>query len=415
MSYKNILGAIADAKRGDMDKVEKVASAMFNDASLNKINEFQLIASQNPQWSARFNKALKLDEKNQVKSYSKEDLKAQFSLMDPGFNKLTKEEQDEKVIKFTATTGSDTSGTNVAVDGVIPTNILQVEDYLFRKDAGILSNFTTINDTKETQMPEFDVDPVAESLAEAGSSTERGINKFDNDDYTLNPNKKFQVHTRVNELALRKGTPEYFALMRAKLVRSVQSLLVNQSFTGNNAGQNLHGMLVTVGSGANTRGSFDVTADLATTTPFEKLVEMLGKLPDDLGEEEMKEYSWVMSRNTFYNTIVPSLDGNQRYYLDAIMSGTPTLVGPGGLPIRLVSKQAVQNDRVILAPLSKYFLQLANQITLLDDGGVTHFVAGQTLIKAFVFADGKYIGNRKRNAGDTADTPDRNYFRFADL
>lgn len=409
--------ALANSKQ---EKIERLARDVFADGVSNSnIQNFMVEASRDEQWAAQFNATLGLEGDSAVAKYSEEDLKAQFAIMAP---ELSEDEVNSRVAKF-ATTGSDSTAPNVAIDPILPTNILDVDEYLFNNDGGVLNSVNIIREAGETQMPEFDVAPTPSRVAEAATTSLVDFARRDGEDYTLNPNIKVQVVTAINELALIKGSASYFATLRRAMVREVQNELVKQIFNGTNGAQQFHGLLqaFTPATAANKRGSFDVSADAAITAetnPFRKLVLMLGTLPSNLSEAEMAEYEWIMNRNTLYTKIIPSLDGNQRYYLEQIMNGTPTLVGPGGLRIRLVSKNAVADNIVVLAPMNKYFLALPEGIQIRDDGGIVNFNAGQTLVKSYVFADGGYVRNFMRTTGYTTgadDNRDRNLWRFATI
>jgi HK97 family phage major capsid protein len=268
-------------------------------------------------------------------------------------------------------------------------------------------------------MPEFDVYPTASRVAEGATTTLVNYARRDAADYTLNPNTKIQVATEINELALRKGSASYFATLRQAMVREVSYQIQKQIFNGTNGAQQFHGILQSVipATVANKRGAFDVTADTniaAETNRFRKLVLMLGTLPSNLSDGDLNDYMWVMNRNTWYQKIVPSLDGQSRYYMDAVMQGIPLLVGPGGIPVKIVATDSVGDGIAILAPMSKYYLAMPDGVEMRDDGGIVNFNAGTTLLKAFTFADGGYVRNFMRTSGWTTgndDNRDRNLWR----
>lgn len=410
------LQELAESDNKNARKIaEKHYKAGVSDTPIAQMNEFLAEASQDEQFVKEFNEVLGLTS-NKITSFSEDDVKAQVKLLHPSY---TAEQVDEAVKKF-ATTGSDTSGDNVAIDPILPSNILEVDEYLFAEDGGIISQVTRETYDGETQMPEFDVFPLPQNGAELTDLVEKEFNRRDGEDYVLNPNKKFGILTKVSDLGLRKGSAAYFGTLRRGMVRGVENELVYQMYQGTDAGNQMHGMLkaVTPANAANKRGSFDVTADTkiaAEDNNFRKLVLMLGTLPSDLKDSEFATYSWDMSRNTWFADIVPSLDGNGRYYLDAIMSGTPVLVGPGGLRINFVSERAVPRGTVQLNIKKKYILAMPGNIELKDDMGISNFASGQTLIKATAMADGGYVHNFMRTSGhngtDPDDNRDRNFFR----
>jgi hypothetical protein len=413
-AYKNFR-AIAQKNN---EKLEQKARDYFGGGVNNEsISNFMVEASQDEQWLSEFNQTLKLGKDNEIKKYNEDDLRAQFAIVAP---ELSKDEVDSKLATF-ATTGSDVSGSNVAIDGILPTNILDVDEYLFNNDAGVLNEVTKITGALgDTQLPEFDVYPTPTKVAEAGTTTDVNFARRDAVDYKLNPNIKVQVSTQINELGLLKGTAAYFATLRRAMVREVQNELVKQIFNGTNGTNQFHGILQAIipATIANKRGSFDVTADTniaAEANKFKKLVLMLGTLPSNLSEAEQSEYFWVMNRNTWYQSIIPAVDSYNRYYNEAIMNGVPVLVGPGGLPVKLVSKNALADGTAALVPMKDYFLDLPEGIQLKDDGGIVNFNAGITLVKSYVFADGGYIRNFMRTSGYTTgsdDNRDRNKWRF---
>lgn len=402
-------------------KIQNLASEYFNDGvTSTKIQDFMVEASKDPEWLAQFNDALKIQKEAEFKKYTTEDLKAQFSIVSP---ELSSEEVDGRIKAIFATTGSDVTGGNVAIDPILPTNILDVDAYLFNNDESILNDITIIKEDGETQMPEFDIFPTADRSAEAAVTALKDFARRDGTDYKLNPNIKVQSITAINELALRKGSPTYFATLKMAMIGEIKNELVKQIFQGTNGSTQFHGILQSFipATIANKRGPIDVTADAniaAEANKFRKLVLMLGTLPSnvDVGDLKMSDYEWVMTRNTWYQSIVPSMDGMQRYYLDAIMNGVPLLVGPGGLRVRLVSKNALADGTVVFGPMNKYYLSMPRGIEVRDDGGIVNFNAGQTLLKAFVFADGGYVRNFTRTSGYVTgvdDNRDRNAWRVA--
>lgn len=413
-AYKNFR-AIAQKNN---ENLEKKARDYFGGGVNNEsISTFMVEASKDEQWLSEFNATLKLGKENEVKKYNEDDIRAQFAIISP---ELSKEEVDSRLATF-ATTGSDTTSTNVAIDGILPTNILDVDEYLFNNDGGVLNEVTKITGALgDTQLPEFDVYPTPTRGAEASTTTNVDFARRDAADYKLNPNIKVQVSTAINELALLKGTAAYFATLKQAMVRETQNELVKQIFGGTNGANQFHGVLQSVipATIANKRGSFDVTADTniaAETNKFKKLVLMLGTLPSNLSEAEQSEYMWVMNRNTWYQSIIPAVDSFNRYYNEAIMNGVPALVGPGGLRVKLVSKNAIADGTAALVPMKDYFLDLPEGIQLKDDGGIVNFNAGITLVKSYVFADGGYIRNFMRTSGYTTgsdDNRDRNKWRF---
>jgi hypothetical protein len=402
------------------ESVQKLAREYFGDQkniNITGINNFMVEASRNDQWLEDFNNAAKFGAEQKIKKFNEEELKVQYSILAP---ELSKEEVDNRIATF-ATTGSDATGSNVAMDPILPTNILDVDQYLFKQDGSILNDVTIIREPNETQIPEFDIAPRADKTHESGSTVPKNVARRDGLDYKLNPDNKLQIVTEINELALKKGTAAYFMALREILVREVENEIAFEIFNGDDTAHRFHGLkqAITPSDARNKRGIFDVTSDsniAAESNKLRKLVLMLGTLPSNLTKpSEVADYGWYMNRTTYYQGVIASLDGESRYYMEQILSGNPNLIGPHGFPVKLVSNDCLANGQVILAPMKKYYVQMPDGIELRDDGGIVNFNEGKILVKAVTYADGGFSRNFMRTSDWTTggdNNRDRNAWRY---
>jgi hypothetical protein len=412
---RNTLFALSNEKN---EKLAKKARDYFSDGvTVSKIDNFIIDSSRDEQWAAQYSDTLKLSEDTKIKKYDAEQIKAQYAIMAP---ELSKDEVETKVASF-ATTGSDTSGSNVAMDPIIPTNILEVDNFLFKNDGGVLQEIRYLDGKADNQIPEFDILPTPSSVAEYQETSLVNFKRRDGEDYKLNPNIKIQIATAINELALLKGSANYFAELKGLMIQEMQNEMVRKIFQDNDSTNQFHGVLQsrTPANAYNKRGGFNVTtnSDITAITgagaPFRKLVAMLGLLANNT--KTMKGYKWYMSRSTFYLKVVTSMDLQNRYYLDSIMQSDVNLIGPGGLPIVIVSEDCMPSGTVGLFDMSNYFVTMLDGISLKDDGGVSSFLQGQTLVKAYVYADGGYRRNFMRKTDWTTGADDnsgKNAWRF---
>ena len=411
--YSQTLNKFHSLGKSTEKEIGKLAQDQFaSGVSVSSITDFMVEASKNEEWTAEFSKALKLGDKLEIKSYSEEEVAAQVEIL---YSDSSKEEKDKAVTTYMssqkdfATTGSDKSGSNISIDGILPTNIMDVSEFLLRNDGGILSQFTIETYEGESQMPEFDVQPTTSLVSENSATVETNYTRRDGDDYKLNPNIKLQALTKITELGLRKGSPTYFAKLYKALIRSVSNEIARQAFQGQDTLNQFHGMwqTVTPANARNKRGAFNLTTQAqiaAEPKNMKKLILMLGQLPSTISDTEVAGYTWNMNRTTFFNRVLNSVDGFDRYYIDTLMRDMPTLVGPGGLKVNLVSNNCLSDGQVVLGPLNEYILALPNGVQLKDDGGIVNFNAGETLVKAYTFADGGYTGNFMSTVGgNTAD------------
>lgn len=425
MNYLKTYSTIAQASRGDLDAIQDLAESVCKNGSLswNSYQELRTFASQNPEWLKRYNNQLQKDwgvdtiksltpDNQGVRHYNQDELISQAVIIEGKTMDDFSEEDKENALKKYAVTSIDSTTGNFPIHNLVPTNILPILDGLVVKNNAVLDDVTTIRGRRNIQVPEFDVEEEADLIAELASSGEKNITSRDGD--TLNAKNKVQIVVSFSDLSLLEPLPEFFAQIDTKMIRSVQNKLVQQILRGNNSGNQFHGMTLDTGSGVNTRGCFDISDEIAgAPNPLDKLAAMWENVSMNISEDEEGEYSFYFNRKTF-SKVARSMDLNDNYIArESIRNGKILLPDGTEVPFRKLTGMALNNGETVLGPMRKYYLNLANDISVLSDNGMANFISGKILMKSFVYADGGYAQSYKRNSANIADSPEKNSWRKA--
>lgn len=412
-NYQNFRGELIYSNK----EAQEVASQVFksdNDITVEKIMEsVDQMAAQNDNWRQRFAisfsklwkgsakpsdfRMLKADEMMTQLELAKGKVGVDGKTYD--FAKNVSED-DKKAIKKSLDLVYST-GVNVGtvqINGLIQTNILPHIEKLVLDDSPILSKISIIKTTAKINIPEWSDISDANIYAEGDEIVASELRYRDGD--LLDPKNVLAALVEVTRAALLRGQPEYYAEVTARLFRALQNSMVYQILNGNNTGNQFHGLTQVSGTGLTARGPIEKTSFVGQT-PIDKMIELSGALPnrniDDMN------YTYLLNRATWYNKmLVGSKDLENRYILEQVVDGTTRRI-VDGKEVLVVSQMPA--NKVLLTDLSLYKLVLAQDIAVLDDGGIVNFkkAMGGVLIKAEAMGDGGYSYNLINR--DVAGTP----------
>lgn len=377
MPNNNILlqhDAIQAAKDGKIDGVKKYMKSLSNTELIGAMyGAIEGAAGNSASWMSEFNTSFN-------KTYGS-DIK---------FKALNSDEK-AKLAKYTTTAHEVDTGLSALTDQ-IQTNILPAVEGLI-KDTTILKEVNVIEGVDNARLPEFNVETIAEQMAETAAGTPADQTPDAGD--LLTAENKIQASTRVSDLAIRTLNATTYGEMLARLIRSVAYQIESQVFNGTNAGNQFAGIL---GTDA-TYGAITKTPAAGAAQNHVDAVELLiSELPNNVSQAELAAFGVYANRKTLHK-IYRTMDLNNRYY-----TGDKTPVSG----IKYGMYNSIADDKVVLANLANYKVLLGKAITLSNDGGYSDFLNGQVVVKADTYADGGMSMGRKN-------TEAKNAFRAFDL
>lgn len=355
-------------------------------------------AAQNPVWRA---------------SFAKEFAREMGMAKAPKFEVFSEEDKSQ-MRNYTITGG--VSGTNI--DGLLETTILPVVDGLLWDTNPILSRVSQIpvglNDGNQSfDLNEFNGEQLAEDLDEDDAGTEADDTVREGD--TITPKNKIQASTAFTEYALLTLSAPLLARYVARLVKRVQNRYVYNIFKGSNASNQFKGIINSFGTTVDNQEGALAFADAGATDNVDLLLRSLGDLPDAVTQAEESKFSFYMTRQAFYQKVLPVQDTTTNYKLTGVINDLPGQRSIAGLPV-IFTGYAGLGDSVVLADLSNYFVARKGGLRMITD--TASIKTGVVTMVAREYADGGMVMAHKNVAGGSADTSDnqaRNMFRSVTL
>lgn len=388
---------IKNIQSGDMGKMLDSIRRTAKYELTNHIFDYIDNAATNPIWRSRFTRAFNRTMGSNVT-----------------FQAFDDEEKEEMQKNYTITGG--VSGTSIS--GLFETNILPIVDGLIYDNSPILSRVNVITDNGQNnvgawKLNQFSAEQAAGDLDEDDAGTEADDTPRTGD--TLTPDKKIQASTSFTEYAMMTMSPDLLGQFVAKLIKRVQNRLVLNILAGTDASNQFKGIINSAGSTEdNQMGALAYTTGSGDN--INKLLQMIGNLPDGLSEDDESRYVFITNRSTWYNMIRVVQNVQNDYKIDNLISeGAQRKLA--NLPV-LFAGYGVTNNRVILGDLSNYYLIKRGEVTFKTDDGLASVKTGNVTAVARVYADGGMVLAHKNAVGSGAGASDnqaRNAWRFIDL